>query len=161
MLTRMRIPLLLLSWAEKDKQRSNKKRERWADLAGEAMSDWQLSQRIRNKHGSHVKNINTVQRERGKGILLIESQWMNGQGTRLGGGHITVIYNTADTLFKQGQGVGFRWILCPWRPASIWTFLAETTSNIYVIIKSYVFNCKKMVKMNYSIHSHISWMNIV
>lgn len=35
MLTRMRIPLLLLSWAEKDKHRSNNKRESWADLTGE------------------------------------------------------------------------------------------------------------------------------
>lgn len=146
--TRTRIPLLLLSWAEKHKPRSNNKRGRWADLTGKVMSDWQVSQRIRDKHRSRVKNINTVQRERGKGILMIESQWVNGQDTHLtvvwGGNTSTPIYRTtaADTLFKQGQSVGFKWILCPLRPASIWTFLVETSRKMHVIIKLYVFNCK-------------------
>lgn len=79
---------------------------------------------------------------------------MNGQDT-----HWTVVWGetlslllttAAHTLFKQGHSVRFTWILCPLRPASTWTLLAETTRNTYVTVQSCVFNYgKKKLTVQY------------
>lgn len=53
----------------------------------------------------------------------------------------------AHPLFKQGHSVRFTRILCPLRPASTWTLLAETPRNTCVSVQSRVSNYGKEKKM--------------